>query len=174
MKQIVEYLASMWWTACGGLPNPNLVHRAPYIPIPNYGLRRAIRMGEPQKTRAREMVVSSTRVATSFTAQFVSGSTIDWFGRRLTWANSCNSPGRKTSTGTFCKQPTHGTLQTGVQAVRRLSSFAPTGLSSINFCCRSHGRAGQFHRFPECRKARQVPNTKETDVSAGRPSHCGD
>lgn len=174
MNQIIEHLASLWWTACGGLPKPNHVHRATYTPIPNYGRIRTIRIGEPQKTRTHGMVVSNSRAATNFTPRFVCGSVIDCFGRQLTWANSCNSPGRKTSTGTLWKQLTNGNLQTGVQSVRLLSSLAPTGLSSINFFCRSRGRAGQFRRFPECRKARQVPNTKETDVSSGPPAHCGD
>ena len=170
MKQIVEYLASIWWTASGGLPCPNLVHRATYVPIPNYGRPRTIRIGKQQQTRTHGMVVSNTRATTSVTPQFASGSMIDCLGRQLTWANSCNSPGRKTSASTLSKQLSDGTLQTGVQSVRRLRRLAPTGLSSINFCCRSHGRAGQFRRFPEYRKARQVPNTKETDVSSGRPA----
>jgi hypothetical protein len=171
MSQIIQYLASLWWTACGGLPKPNLVHRSMYTQISDCNRLRTIRIGKPRKTRVHEMVVSDTRV-TSSTLQFVSGSMLRCSGRRLTWANSCNSPGRKTSTGTLSNQLTNGALQTGVQSVRHLSGLAPTGLPSINSCCRSQGRAGQFHQFPECRKARQVPNTKETDVSSGRPSDC--
>ena len=173
MKQIVEHLASLLWTPCGGLPSPNLVHRATYIPIPNYGRLRTVRIGKPQQTRTHGMVVSNSRATTSVTTQFASGSMINCFGSQLTWANSCNSPGRKTSTSTLWKQLTNGTLQTGVQSVRLLSSLAPTGLSSTKFFCRSRGRAGQLHRFPESR-TEQVPNTKEIDLSSGPPFHCDD